>query len=152
MKSLYAFPILIFFTQFFSLGSSRTSEESDIDLDPLDNLDEDDFLAKFGREVEDPGEKDKRSKALKRNEKNVKKTNQEFIDGKKGFFENINTYSDLPKDEFDKEKTGLLKEPHYSRGVFPLNETDEESERYFAQFRLNRESVPSSFSSVEKVM
>merc|ERR1719318_2339836 len=51
-------------------------------------------------------------------------------------------------DEFDKQRTGLRDE-EYSRGLFPLNETDEESERYFDQFRYSRESVPDSFSSVD---
>merc|ERR1719309_1772803 len=51
--------------------------------------------------------------------------------------------SNLPTDEFLKEKTGML---------IPLPEEryDEESERYFAEFRLRRQSAPSEYSAVKE--
>merc|ERR1711973_719941 len=69
------------------------------DLEPLDDIDEKEFEEYFHLDpVDDPEEFEKRSKALKENEKEIKKIN-------------------------------------------------EESERYFADVRLNRASVPASYSS-----
>ena len=101
----------------------------DVDIDPNDNLDENESMGTFGEEINDPVEKQKRSEALKRREDNVKRINREFIEGERSFFEELNPYSDLPMDEFVKEQTGLLEE-NYSRGLIPMNITDEESERF----------------------
>jgi len=133
------------------MGFSKGGLAIDEDLDPNDNLDEDEFLSEFGEVIEDPAEIEKRAKALKKHEEEVKRINREYIEGKSQFFEKINPYSDLPDDEFRKERTGVIITPQYSRGVLiaNLSEVDEESERYFDQFRFSRESVPSSYSSVE---
>jgi len=146
MKFLFVF--LVFKLSVWDTGHGLAI---DVDLDPNDNLDEDEFMGTFGEEINDPVEKQKRSEALKRHEDNVKRVNREFIEGKRSFVEKINPYSDLPMDEFVKEKTGLLEENYgnYGRGLIPMNKTDEESERYFDQFRYSRGSTPSSFSSVE---
>ena len=54
------------------------------DLDPNDNLNEDDFEDEFGLErVTDPYEKARRQKALKENEEIVKNENEDFLNGKK---------------------------------------------------------------------
>ena len=77
------------------------------DLDPDDNLDEDQFESQFGLDpVTDPKEKAKRKEALKEAEAEVKKENEKYLNGKADWFEEINEFSDLPKDEFEKEKTG----------------------------------------------
>ena len=139
----------------FSTWSSRTGAKADLaepELDPNVSLDEDAFLAKFNEVVNDPVEKEKRSKALKKNENNIRRVNRDFINGKSGFYEKINSFSDLPEDEFRKERTGLLEKPKYGRGLLISNTTksDPESERYFDQFRYSRKRVPSTYSSLDK--
>merc|ERR1712241_1217225 len=57
-----------------------------------------------------------------------------------------------PKDEFVKDKTGA-NDIVTGRGLLePLEEerVDEESERYFDQFRYSRDTVPASYSSVDR--
>ena len=94
-------------------------------------------MSEFGEVVDDPVEKEKRSEALKTHEDNVKRINGEYLKGKVRFFEKINPYSDLPDDEFRKERTGVIIRPQYSRGVLiaNLSDVDEESERYFDEIR-----------------
>ena len=86
------------------------------DLDPDDNLDEDQFETEFGLDpITDPAEKAKRKEALKDAEAEVKKENKKYLNGKADWFEEINEFSDLPTDEFKKEKTGMLP-ANFSRG------------------------------------
>merc|ERR1712061_345244 len=86
------------------------------DLDPEDDLDEDQFETEFGLDpVTDPAEKAKRKTALKDSEAEVKKENKKYQNGKADWYEQINEFSDLPEDEFEKEKTGLLP-ANFSRG------------------------------------
>jgi len=134
------------------LWFSTCSTGFDPDLDPNDNLDEDQFMGVFGEIIYDPVEKERRSEALQKNEDDVKRINREFINGEVGFYEKINPYSDLPEDEFQKQRLGVTFRPEYSRGLLIANESeiDEESERYFETFRFSRQSVPSSYSSVDK--
>merc|ERR1711970_1573182 len=108
------------------------------------DMNEDEFEDFFELEhVADPDEYEKRQNALKENEEEIKKVNQDYAEGKKTWFDSLNEFSNLPTDEFLKEKTGML---------IPLPEEryDEESERYFAEFRLRRQSAPSEYSAVEE--
>lgn len=109
--------------------------------------------------IVDPVEHAKRENRLKKNEKLVKKTNEEFLEGKILWHDAINEFSDLPKDEFEKEKTGD-KAPEADRfGLGNIEPTgadrvDEESERYFAEFResmkRDRGSIPSTYNAVKR--
>ena len=126
------------------------------DIDPEDNLYEDDFETEFGLDkVTDTEEKERRQEALIANEELVKKENQEFLSGKKTWWDKINDFADLPEDEYAKEKTGeiLPKEAkEYGRGLleaFGTERIDEASERYFDKFRYGRADVAPSFSSVQ---
>jgi len=127
-----------------------------LDLDPNDSLGEKEFEKKFNKEEKenfDEEEYEKRKEALKENEAMVKKENEEFEEGKIEWYEKINEDSDLPKDEFEKEKTGLIMPEEYGRGLLePLPEfrVDEDSERYFETVRSLNRAVPSSYSSVAK--
>ena len=85
--------------------------------------------------VVDPDEYEKRQNALKANQEHIKKINQEFAEGKITWFDSLNEFSNLPTDEFLKEKTGM-------RIPLPDERYDEQSEGYFAQFKLHRQSVP----------
>merc|ERR1719266_2703362 len=79
------------------------------DLDPEDNLDEDQFEEEFGLEkVTDPVEKAKRNAALKEAEDEVKKENKKFLNGEADWFEDINEFSDLPEAEVKKENKKFL--------------------------------------------
>ena len=122
------------------------------DLDPDDNLDEDQFETEFGLDpITDPAEKAKRKEALKEAEDEVKKENKKYLNGKADWFEEINEFSDLPKDEFEKQKTGDLPS-NFTRGfglITPkIKPVDEESERYIESLLANRATVPASYSAV----
>merc|ERR1712209_387512 len=69
------------------------------DIDPEDNVDEDQFVKDFDLpEVTDPEEKARRQAALKANEA--------YSRGEKTWFDVVNEFADLPEDEFEAEKTG----------------------------------------------
>ena len=132
--------------------SMALPSKSNLDFDPNDKLGEKEFDEKFNkehREIFDYEEYEKRKEALKENEEEVKKENEEFKEGKITWFDKINEDSDLPKDEFESEKTGMVMPEEFGRGLLeplPENRVDDKSERYFASF-LHR-AVPSSYSSV----
>ena len=99
--------------------------------DPDDNLEEDEF----GLDpIADQLKKERRSKALKANEEIAKEENIEYTQGKKPWYGKINEFSDLPEDEFAKEKNELLFE--YGGGLIPSGpeDIDKRSERYFDKF------------------
>jgi len=132
------------------------SEKVFDDIDLEDDHDEDSFEKEFElEEVTDPEEKEKRQEALKENEKLVKEENEEFLNGKKTWFDKISEFSDLPENEFEQEKTGEIlpvEAKEYGRGLLEAvgpERRDEASERYFDQFRYSRSEVPSSFNSVD---
>merc|ERR1712061_949805 len=119
------------------------------DLDPEDDLDEDQFETEFGLDpVTDPAEKAKRKTALKDSEAEVKKENKKYQNGKADWYEQINEFSDLPEDEFEKEKTGDV--VTYARGLLTpkIKPVDEISERYIESLLARRASVPASYSGV----
>merc|ERR1712038_1935640 len=120
------------------------------DLDPEDGLDEDQFETEFGLDpITDPAEKAKRKTALKDAEAEVEK--EKYLNGKADWFEQINEFSDLPEDEFEKEKTGDLT-TNFTRGfgllVPEIKPVDEISERYIESLLARRASVPASYSAV----
>ena len=108
------------------------------------DMNEEEFEDFFELEpIIDEEQYEKRQKALKANEAEIKRINKEFAEGKITWYESLNEFSNLPSDEFLKQKTGML---------IPLPEEryDEESERYFAEFRLRRQSAPSEYSAVKE--
>merc|ERR1712168_905893 len=134
------------------LGVCRAQHAEPGELEPLDNIDEKEFEEYFHLDpVEDPEEFQRREAALRRNEEEIKKVNKELQAGEKTWFDAINEFADLPEDEFLRQKTGLMSTfTLMGRGLLepsPEERVDEESERYFDQFRYSRASVPSSYSS-----
>merc|ERR1719414_1336264 len=84
------------------------------DIDPEDNVDEEQFVKDFNLpEVTDPEEKARRQAALKANEALIKEENEAYIRGEKTWFDAVNKFADLPKDEFEREKTGLKTRQDY---------------------------------------
>jgi len=119
----------------------------------LEDIDEEEFEDKFHLPpVNDPVEFKKREEALKENEAEIKEVNKKYKDGESTWFDKVNKYSDLPEDEFIKERTGAAGIETGRGLIAPPEEerVDEESERYFDQYRYSRATVPSSYSSVEK--
>jgi hypothetical protein len=114
----------------------------------LDNLSEEAFEEFFHEEDlkdKNPEEFKKRAEALKENEELVKKVDKEYLAGNLSYYDKINPLSDLPDDEFEKQKTGLKAYPEerkeYARGLIWENLTaDPESEAYFDRLRYNRAS------------
>ena len=84
------------------------------DIDPEDNVDEDQFVKDFDLpEVTDPEEKARRQAALKANEALIKEENEAYSRGEKTWFDAVNKFADLPEDEFEHEKTGLKTRQDY---------------------------------------
>merc|ERR1719297_462497 len=112
------------------------------DLDADDNLTEEEFEEEFGLDpVTDPEEKERREEALEEAEAEVKEENEKYLNGEADWFEEINEFSDLPKDEFEKEKTGDV-DTDYARGLLEpeIKPVDARSERYFASLLLRRDA------------
>merc|ERR1719266_2471713 len=122
------------------------------DLDPEDNLNEDEFEEYFHLPlVTDPEEHERREEALKENEALIKENNEKYMEGIVSWWDAVNEFADLPTDEFEQQKTGVSN-GLYGRGLLQPSEEDrldERSERYFDRFRHSRAAAPSSYSSVD---
>ena len=121
------------------------------DLDADDNLTEEQFEEEFGLEpVTDPEEKAKREEALEEAEAEVKEENEKYLNGQADWFEEINEFSDLPKEEFEAEKTGDV-DTDFARGLLEpeIKPVDARSERYIASLLARRAAVPASYSAVD---
>merc|ERR1711936_939136 len=142
----------VIFLEYISGGNIPLVEMEDLDdPDPLDNLSEEAFEIFFHEEdlkEKDPEEFKRRAEALKANEEEVKEVDLEYLAGDISWYDKINPLSDLPDDEFGKQKLGL--KPEFARGLILENYTDPESEAYFDKLRLNRAQLPKSFSSVQE--
>ena len=131
-----------------------TNFETSDEMDAEDELSEEAFEEMFGEEpITDPEELERHRETLEREEAEVKEENKEFMEGKKDWYDRINEYSDLPKDEFEAERTGDFdsNQTRYGRGLInpEVAPVDEASERYFNSLRLSRASAPASYSSVD---
>jgi len=122
--------------------------------DPSLDMDEKEFEEYFHLDpVTDPEELAKRNEALKESEDEIKNVNDEYAKGDLTWYDGLNEFSDLPADEFLEEKTGAIIPENFGRGLLmptKEQEVDEESERYFDQVRMDRASVPSSYSSLAR--
>merc|ERR1711872_354648 len=99
--------------------------------------------------VTDAKELKRRQEALSQQEKEIKTVNAEYKKGESSFFEAQNEFSDLPEDEFCKQKTGMHMD--FGTGMLqplPEQRVDEASEIYFNQFRYSRSSVPDSYNAI----
>jgi len=127
------------------------------EIDPEDNVDEDQFEIDFNLpKVTDPEEKARRQAALKANEALIKEENEAYSKGERTWFDAVNEFADLPEDEFEAEKTGDKTPPGYGRGLLEptgADRVDFASEQYFANFRrsmkMNRDATPASYDSTE---
>merc|ERR1711915_26655 len=94
-----------------------------------------------------------RSEALKKNEERIHNDNIKFEKGEITWFDGLNEHSNVPDDELLEVTGDLNMPPKFMRGDFDAPEDeqyDEESERYFDQFRYDRGWAPDSYSSVDR--
>jgi len=124
-----------------------------VDLDPEDNLNEEEFEEEFHvAPADDPVEELKREEALVVNENMIKETNEMFLNGEITWYDVVNEFDNLPEGEFDAEKTGAVIPRSFGRGLLeplPEERVDERSEKYFDRFRYSRAAAPASYSSVD---
>jgi hypothetical protein len=83
----------------------------------------------------------------------INEENEKFEEGKATFFEKLNENSDLPKDVFEKEKTGLINEASgRGLGFVDVKESDRythpELEKLYQS--VDRLTIPSSFDATQK--
>merc|ERR1711962_1402808 len=121
------------------------------------NLDQ--FDKKFKVLISDDAEKGAEAKRLKEVEDEIDKENKKFAEGKESFQEKLYPFSDLSKEEFKKEKTGLVPDPQgrviYAKGlqIPPESErimTPEMQAKVDELYARNRGWTPRSFSSQRK--
>merc|ERR1711970_582608 len=118
--------------------------EAPINKDPID-MTQEEFLDFFGLpDIDDQEEKERRRKALKQHQDEVKEIHEKFVNGEIGWDAGIYEFSDLPDEDFVTTHTGLL-------GNLTLGHLtyDPESERFFNQLRMSGSTVPDSYSSVD---
>ena len=124
--------------------------------DPPLDLDEAQFEKYFHLQaITDPEEYERRNAALKANEELVLRTNKKFDRDDISWYTRITSFADLPEDEFLEQKTGAFIPDNFGRGLLePTKEQEisEPSEHYFAQVRMDRSTVPDSYSSVDEGM
>ena len=74
--------------------------------DAENDLEEDDFLSQFGLpDIKSYKTKMERSTALKEHEKIIQRVNSQFVNGKKSWWDRLNSFADLPYDEVVKDET-----------------------------------------------
>merc|ERR1712200_12394 len=99
----------IFLVSSFLIALCAGQHANPADLDPLDEINEDEFEEYFHVDrPEDPEEYEKRKEALKENEKEIHEINEEFEAGDISWFDAVNEFSDLPEDEFVAQHTGAI--------------------------------------------
>ena len=149
-KSRIIMKVLVLFSSCLLWVVSTAQHAEPGELDPLDKINEKEFEEYFDLYPVDPAEYKRRNKALNKNEKEIRKINEEYEAGEKSWFDALNEFSDLPEDEFLHEKTGSLDGSSFGRGLLePSLEytVDNKSEIYFAQLRYSRAAVPVAYSS-----
>jgi len=136
----YLFCCLVFFLTF---GHSTPTKDK--------RLTEDDFEELFHLpKVTDPVEKARREEALAEAQAEIEQVNEDFRKGKKTWEEQLYEFSNLPMDEFVKQKTGVLA-PEF--GMEELESTGLEEDHEEFDFRKTdrkkRETLPESYDSVK---
>jgi len=122
-----------------------------MDLDPLDEISEEEFEDYFHvSPPTDPEEMEKRKEALSEHEKEIHEINEEFETGEISWYDAVNEYADLPDGEFVHDHTGAITNFTEGRGLLnplPSQVVDPASEAFFRQVSLRRGSAPTSYDS-----
>jgi len=109
------------------------------------------FENEFHQLFSDKGEEEKAAAELAKEEAEINENNKAFKEGKSTFFEKLNALSDLPKDEFEKEKLGVIPQTSQGRGLGLIAppESDRTTSPELLEFykKMNRASVPSSYDA-----
>ena len=142
--------VLVLYLSFLLWDLSAAQNAEPGELEPLDKIDEKEFEEFYHLAPVDSAEYERRNEALKENEEEIRKINEEYAAGEITWFDALNEFSDLPEDEFKHERTGSLDGSHFGRGLLepsPEYRVDNKSEIYFARLRLDRISVPTAYDS-----
>jgi len=132
---------LICFFVFLTIGVSTPSKNK--------RLTEEEFEEKFHLpKVTDPIEKAKREQALAEAQDEIEQVNEDFLKGKKTWTEQLYEFSNLPNDEFVKQKTGALEPELWELNSIGSEEDHEESD-FSKSNRTKRETLPASYDSVK---
>jgi len=116
--------------------------KSALNDDSLLDMDEAEFEEYFGLDpITDKDEFERRQNALKVSEEEIKQINKEYAEGKKNWYDNLNAFSNLPKEDFLREKTGLVM-PDFE------GESSMDIETYYARYK--RSIVPSNYNATDK--
>merc|ERR1712236_76361 len=118
-------------------------KEAPVNKDLID-VTEEEFLDFFGLpDIDDQEEKERRRKALRQHQDEVKEIHEKFVNGESNWDAGIYEFSDLPDEDFVTTHTGLL-------GNLTLGNLtyDPESDRFFNQIKMSMSTVPDSYSSV----
>merc|ERR1712061_716220 len=110
----------------------------------LTDVTEEESLDFFGLpDIDDQEEKERRRKALRQHQDEVKEIHEKFVNGESNWDAGIYEFSDLPDKDFVTTHIGLL-------GNLTLGNLtyDPESDRFFNQLRMSMSTVPDSYSSV----
>merc|ERR1711970_858462 len=138
-SSTMKYILLLKISSIFALNS----KEAPVNKDLID-MTEEEFLDFFGLpDIDDQEEKERRRKALKQHQDEVKEIHEKFVNGEIGWDAGIYEFSDLPDEDLVTTHTGLL--GNLTLGNLPY---DPESERSFNQLKMFRSTVPASYSSV----
>merc|ERR1711944_335644 len=93
-----------------------------VDLDPDDNLNEEEFEKEFHvAPADDPKEELRREEAPVENEKMIKETNEKFLNGEITWHDAVN--------EFEAEKTGLIEPELRGKGLLRPSAEERVDER-----------------------
>jgi len=135
--------LLTCFVFFLTIGLSTPSKTK--------RLTEEEFEEKFHLpKVTDPVEKARREKALAEAQEKIEQVNEDFRKGKKTWTEKLYEFSNLPKDEFVRQKTGDLGPEFGLEEVNPIgSEEDHEESDFNKSDRTKRETLPASYDSVK---
>jgi len=123
------------------------------------HLSEEEFEEKFHIKVNDPVEKQKEAETLEKAEKEINEINKEFEEGKSTYTEELNEYSNMPLEEFEKEREGAKMPKDVQRAlgaIMPPEHIQNDPENaarmneVYRQIEMERQAVPDSYDSTEQ--
>jgi len=120
-------------------------------------LTEDEFEEKFHIKT-DPEEKQRDAELLQEAEDEINENNKKFDEGKSTYREELNENSNMPKDEFEREKEGAKMPDEVVRGlgaIMPPEYIQNDPENaarmneVYRQIEMDRQALPDSYDATE---
>merc|ERR1712042_418054 len=122
------------------------------------HLTEEEFEEKFNVKINDPEERKREAKILAEVEDEISENNAKFEKGESTYQEELNQYSNLPMDVFEKHREGAKMPEDEGRGLGLLvppeyikNEPENAARmnEIYRQLEMDRQEVPESYDSTE---